>query len=166
VFFRYKGPKSVRRKNLEKEIPSPYPGDACFFCGTMNPIGLKLKFFLEEETGEVSTKYLPAPHFRGLGRILHGGIQSGLFDEIMGWTAHTLSKEMGVTTDLQVKFLKPVYLGVPLKVFCRIHSRKGPKVHLEASIRQGGATCTTGTGTYYLLPPARFAEITEGRDGE
>jgi hypothetical protein len=34
-----------------------------------------------------------------LGRILHGGIQSGLFDEIMGWTAMHVTKQVGVTRD-------------------------------------------------------------------
>lgn len=101
----------MKRRILKKEIINLYPGRDCLFCGEENPIGLKLKFYLDEETGEVSTEYLPSRLFVGLGNVLHGGIQAGLFDEIMGWTAHNLTGEMGVTSELRVKFLKPVYLG-------------------------------------------------------
>jgi acyl-coenzyme A thioesterase PaaI-like protein len=82
---------------MKKEIPNPYPEQTCFFCGEKNPIGLHLTFYLDEENGEVNTEYVPSKHFMGLGNILHGGIQSGLFDEIMGWTTHTLTGQNGVT---------------------------------------------------------------------
>jgi len=36
------------------------------------------------EKKEASTEYLPAKHFTGQGNILHGAIQMGLLDEIMG----------------------------------------------------------------------------------
>ena len=96
---------------MKKEIPNPYPEQECFFWGDKNPIGLRLKFYLDEETGEVTTDYIPSRLFMGLGNILHGGIQSGLFDEIMGWTTHTLTGQMGVTSKLNIPFLKSAYLG-------------------------------------------------------
>lgn len=65
---------------MKKEIPNPYLNEQCFFCGKENPDGLKLSFFLDDETGEVSTEYLPAPPFFGQGKILHGGIQVGMLE--------------------------------------------------------------------------------------
>jgi uncharacterized protein (TIGR00369 family) len=150
---------------LKKEIANLYADQGCLFCGEKNPIGLKLKFYLDEETEEVSTEYLPSKPFGGLGNILHGGIQTGLFDEIMGWTAHSLTGEMGVTSELGVKFLKPVYLGKRIKVYCRLTSRSGPEVHLEARIETpDGTVCSVATGTYYLLPQVRFQKLIYGHE--
>jgi acyl-coenzyme A thioesterase PaaI-like protein len=144
-----------------------YPGRDCLFCGVENPIGLKLKFYLDEETNEVSTEYLPSRPYVGLGNILHGGIQTGLFDEIMGWTAHSLTGEMGVTSELQVRFLKPVYLGKQISVRCRIVSREGPRVHMEARIETlDGVVCSVATGSYYLMPRARFHGLVQGNQNE
>ena len=148
---------------MKKIIPNQYLDQECIFCGEKNPIGLKLKFYLEEATGEVSTEYLPAQPFVGMGRILHGGIQAGLFDEIMGWTAHHLTGEMGVTSELTVKYKKPVYLGKKIFVACQISLRQDPRVLLEAKIETAdGTVCSTATGTYFLLPEDKFRKIVYG----
>jgi acyl-coenzyme A thioesterase PaaI-like protein len=150
---------------VKREIANLYPDQDCLFCGERNPIGLRLKFYLDEETGEVSTEYLPSRPFVGLGNILHGGIQSGLFDEIMGWTAHHLTGEMGVTSDLRIRFLKPVYLGKRIRVYCRLTSRNGPKVRLDARIEiPDGPVCSVATGTYYLLPQIKFQKLIHGQE--
>lgn len=151
--------------DMKREIANTYPDQECLFCGKRNPIGLKLRFYMDEETEEVSTEYLPAKPFAGLGNILHGGIQTGLFDEIMGWTAHSLTGEMGVTSELNVKLLKPVYLGRRIKVFCRLISRNGHRVHLDAKIEiSDGTVCSEATGTYYLLPQDRFNKLIYGKE--
>ena len=145
---------------MKKEIPNPYPEQECFFCGEKNPIGLHLKFYLDEDTGEVSTEYVPSRLFMGLGNILHGGIQSGLFDEIMGWTTHTLTGQMGVTSELNINFLKPAYLEKKLMISCRIIPQENSKVQLEATIKtEEGVVCTRATGTYYLLPQDKFEQL-------
>lgn len=150
---------------MKKEIPNPYPEQQCFFCGERNPLGLKLKFYLNEETGEVTAEYVPSRLFVGLGNVLHGGIQSGLFDEIMGWTTHTLTEQMGVTAELTIQFLKPAYVDKKLIVSCRIVSQEGPKVHLEASIATAeGTVCTRATGIYYLLPQDKFHALVYGHE--
>jgi uncharacterized protein (TIGR00369 family) len=150
---------------MNKEIPNPYPEQECFFCGDKNPVGLKLRFYLNEETGEVTTEYVPSRLFMGLGNILHGGIQSGLFDEIMGWTTHTLTGQMGVTTEINIHFLKPAYIGKKLTISCRITSQKKSKVRLEGTIETAeGAICTRATGTYYLLPQDKFEQLVYGKE--
>ena len=100
----------AHRDSYEKrDTENIYTQQECFFCGSNNPVGLKLRFYLDEEAGEVSTEYKASRLFVGLGNILHGGIQAGLFDEIMGWTAHNILKEMGVTKQF------------PPCSFCRLH---------------------------------------------
>jgi hypothetical protein len=90
---------------MKKEIPNLFPDQDCFFCGVNNPVGLRLQFFLDEETKEVSTEYVGIRNFMGLGNVLHGGIQSGIIDEMMGWTTHFLTKQMGVAIKLSLHFI-------------------------------------------------------------
>jgi uncharacterized protein (TIGR00369 family) len=146
-----------------KQIPAPVGTGECFFCGPSNPSGLKLAFFAaESEPTEVVCRWKPPSAYTGLGRILHGGIQSGLFDEIMGWTAMHVTKQVGVTASLRVKFLKPLYVEQEIEVRCRVKSKDGAKINLEAEIKDAsGTVCTSGTGTYRLMELARFKQLVE-----
>lgn len=148
---------------MKQEIQNPYPGQDCLFCGEANPVGPHLKFFLDEDTGEVSTEYLASEPFQGLGHVLHGGVQAGLLDEIMGWVTHASTGGVGVTSELRVQFLKPVYVGTRLTVSCRVTSRDGSIVHLAAEIQNSrGTTYAEATGTYLLLPQHKFQVIAYG----
>ncbi len=144
-----------------RPIANPYSGGGCFFCGGENPIGLKLEFLeTEEEPRELVCRWRPGRLYRGLGRVLHGGIQSGLFDEIMGWATHYLLRQSGVTGSLEVTFLSPVYVDDPLEVRCRIERIEGRQVHLSAEITNARQeVCTRATGTYILLDQERFREL-------
>jgi len=149
---------------MKKEIPNIYPDQTCFFCGSKNPVGLKLRFYSDDETGEVVAEFTAPRAFVGLGRILHGGIQSGLFDEIMGWTAHHLTGEMGVTSDLEITFVSPVYVGRKLDISCRLVSRQGSDIHLAAKIEVSGKVCSEAVGTYHLVSEDRFQRIIRGEE--
>ncbi len=144
-----------------KHIPNPYGREGCFFCGPTNPVGLKLNFYeTDGQPHELVCTWVPTPVFKGFGRVLHGGIQSGLFDEIMGWTAFHLTKKVGLTGQLNVRFLKPLFIEQEIEVRCRIESHKGSRVSLTAEIKDSrGEICTTATGTYVLMEPEKFTEL-------
>lgn len=144
-----------------KTLPNPYGTGSCFFCGPDNPTGLRLTFQMTEtEPRELVCRWVPPAHFSGFGRILHGGIQSGLFDEIMGWTSHHLTGQIGVTSSIRVEFLKPLSIEQEIEVRCRIESREGSRVNLVAEIKdQAGTICTKATGTYVLVSRDRFDSI-------
>ena len=141
-----------------KTLVNPYRESGCFFCGPANPQGLRLTFQeTETEPNELVCRWVPSPVYQGFGTVLHGGIQSGLFDEIMGWTTMHLTHEVAVTASLEVKFVKPLHVDQPIEVRCRIASRKGARVNLAAEIKNSeGWICTTATGTYVILDPERF----------
>ncbi len=143
-----------------KPIPNPYRTGECFFCGDQNPIGLRLDF-LESDTEprEVVLNWHVSPKFKGFGNILHGGIQSGIFDEIMGWATVHFTKGTGVTTELMIKFLRPVYVNEHIEARCRIAFREDDKVHLEAEISQRGEVCTRASGIYVLLDREKFDRL-------
>ncbi len=148
---------------MKREIKNPYPDSEaeCFFCGPESRDGLKLRFFRDEERSEISTEYVPERRFVGQGDILHGAIQMGLLDEIMGWTTVFESGQMAVTTAMSVKFLRPVYVcGKPVTATCRVVGQAARDIELYAELLDSEeAVCTTATSTYRLLPEERFKTL-------
>ena len=149
---------------MKEEIQNPFPDNNCFFCGSENNEGLKLTFYWDKARKETYTEYLPAQHFVGQGNILHGGIQMGLLDEIMGWTSYAFTQEMAVTTGLTIKFLQPTYIrGEKINVTCRVTSKEGPEVNMEAILSNNdGDVCTTATGTFHILPANEYRDLIQG----
>lgn len=149
---------------MKKKIQNPFSDNNCFFCGSNNKFGLKLKFFWDEEKKETYTEYLPVQHFAGQGNILHGAIQMGLLDEIMGWNSYVFTQEMAVTSDLNIKFLYPAYIrGEKLKITCQVTSRQGLKLNMQATLSNiEGTICTIAKGTYHILPPDKYKDLIQG----
>jgi uncharacterized protein (TIGR00369 family) len=145
-----------------RALHNPYAGGGCFFCGRANPIGLHLTFYeTDGDPPELLCRWTPTEAYRGLGRVLHGGIQCGLFDEIMGWAAHHFTGRSAVTGGLQVAFRRPVRLGREVTLRCRVVERRGREVHLAAELTDPeGRVCSRATGHYVQVPEERFREIT------
>ena len=146
---------------MKKELQNPFPDGNCFFCGSNNKSGLKLKFYWDEEKKEVYTEYLPARHFIGQGSILHGAIQMGLLDEIMGWASYAFTGKMAVTSDINIKFLKPTYInGEKISATCRVTSKKGQKIKMHAKLFNiKGTVCTEAEGVYHILSSEKYRDI-------
>lgn len=81
-------------------------GYNCFGCSPANPYGLKCQFFDEGEY--VTCNWQPSENYQGFFHILHGGIQATLIDEIASWAIFAYAKTAGVTTEMRVKYRKPV----------------------------------------------------------
>jgi acyl-coenzyme A thioesterase PaaI-like protein len=52
----------------------------CFVCGIENPIGLKLKFYTDDEKRCIA-RFRAKPEHQGYPGQLHGGLISSLLDE-------------------------------------------------------------------------------------
>ena len=150
-------------KKLEQALSSR----GCFLCDPENPVGPGLEFYPSGDVpGEVVCRWTPGPEYQGQGNILHGALQAGILDEIMGWVAHR-SGNPGVTTSLEVKFIRPIRVGRELEARGRAISQEGPKVHLEAELRDPrGRICARAKGTYHLLDPDRFRDLVEANREE
>jgi len=109
-----------------KRIPIPIlEGHDCFACGTNNPIGLKLKFY-RQDNYICSNVTLTRNHV-GWQNMAHGGIISTLLDEVMSWTVIYFKKSFSVTRRMGVRYLRPVPVGVPLTVKGTITSDEGKR---------------------------------------
>ena len=92
-----------------RKIKNPWTdkeGYDCYGCCHDNPIGLHMDFY--EDGDDIVCFWNPQQHFQGWVDTLHGGIQSTLIDEIASWVVFRKMSTTGVTSNLEVKFKKPV----------------------------------------------------------
>lgn len=124
----------------------------CFACSPYNDSGLQLEFW--EDGEEIVTKWDPLRIYEGWIGVLHGGIQATLLDEIGGWVTMLKLKTTGVTSDMQVKYLKPVTVaGGEIMVRGKLESVEGRIANISASLYNGsGVECARANLSYFVFP--------------
>lgn len=149
-----------------------YRNDQCVVCGFANPFSLGMEFY-ELENGEVAAFASTMDEHQSYPGRTHGGIISAMLDEVIGRAICTAEPACwGVTTDLAVKFKKPVPLGQKLLVVGRVTRNRSRmftgtgEIYLVNS-NSDGETCgellATAEGTYLKL---KAEQIIECEDGE
>ena len=70
-------------------------------------------------------------------------------------------KKMAVTSDINVKFLKPTYInGEKISITCQVTSKEGPKIKMHAKFFNiTGAICTEAVGNYHILSSEKYRNI-------
>lgn len=93
----------------------------CFVCGMKNDFGLKTRFY--EEGEELIAYFTPRHEHQSYPGRLHGGVAASILDEIIGRAMQIEDPDIwGVTTDLKIKYRKPLPLDCELKAVGRITS--------------------------------------------
>lgn len=137
------------------KIRNPYAGLEgydCIGCSPRHPFGLKMEFELIDQT--IISRWKPTDRFQGFPGVVHGGIQAALADEIAGWAIQVLLKTSGVTSDLEIKYLKPLLITggtITLKAMIGETNGKFTKVNVEI-FDQDYVLCTRSVITYYVFP--------------
>lgn len=105
----------------EGRVPIPkLQGHNCFACGTENPIGLNMQFYRMKDM--VCSDIVLEKDHEGWENMAHGGIISTLLDEVMSWTVLYFKRTFLVTRKMDIKYIRPVPLGIPLTVRGKILS--------------------------------------------
>ena len=124
----------------------------CFGCSPRNELGLRLEFW---DAGDyLMTRWDPKSWMMGYHNILHGGIQATLMDEIAGWVVLVKCKTGGVTTDMSIRYLKPVSItkGV-VEVRSALKKYEGNQATIECELMDGeGQMCATAEVRYFCYP--------------
>ncbi len=124
----------------------------CFGCGRLNPCGLKLEF--EEQDDTYITRFTGTAQHQGYDGIMHGGIVSTLLDEIMARYIY-VKGVTAVTARLEIRYLKPTPIAVPLLVKGRIVHHKGRLYETAGSIELPDGTVTAeGTAKVLVTGPS------------
>jgi uncharacterized protein (TIGR00369 family) len=90
--------------------------DTCFVCGEKNPLGLKLRFELEEDGRVVIDPLVFDTAFEGYPEHVHGGVVTAALDESAGWACTVRTGSLYFTAELTVRFRRAVPGGVPLRL--------------------------------------------------
>jgi uncharacterized protein (TIGR00369 family) len=138
----------------------------CFVCGESNPGGVHVHFY-EQEDGSLLARFTGADHHQGYPGRMHGGVITAIMDETMGRAIMIRHGEAiwGVTAELNVRFRKPVPLGVELTAIGRIVSEKSRTFEGAGELYlPDGSVAVEGSGKYVKLDISRIADFDEDRE--
>jgi len=148
----------------QKSFQDYYPDELsyCYGCGRLNDHGLQLKSYWDGE--ETVATFHPKPYHIAIPGYVYGGLIASLIDCHGTGTASAASyrkagREMGtdpalrfVTASLQVEYLRPTPLGVPLEVRGRVKDHKGRKVVVSIIVSAEGEVCARGEVVAVQMP--------------
>lgn len=126
----------------------------CFGCSNRNPRGLKMDFF--EDGDEIVCFWDPEWYYDGWNGMLHGGISASLLDELGEWLVFSKLDTAGVTTDLNVKYKKPVITTQgKIEIRGKITRQIKNLAIIEACIlNKNNERCVEANIRYYTYPKA------------
>jgi uncharacterized protein (TIGR00369 family) len=107
-----------------------------------------------EKGEEVCCDWEPRQHFQGYKNVLHGGIISTLMDEIASWYVFTKLRAAGVTSKINVKFIKPVKTdkgNLKLVAIKQEVSRRLADIKVKLYDNEG-QLCSEGVIQYFIFP--------------
>ncbi|HVN24041.1 MAG TPA: PaaI family thioesterase [Syntrophorhabdales bacterium] len=118
----------------------------CFFCG---PHGDGLKMRIQVKDGTIFSDFALDPKFQGYDNLAHGGIVSGILDEVMWWTIFVLTGKITVTRKMETEFLMPVRCGAPYKVTAKLLQQRHGNMYISGVIEDGeGKTVTRANALF------------------
>ncbi|REJ77085.1 MAG: PaaI family thioesterase [Acidobacteria bacterium] len=153
----------------------------CFVCGESNRHGLRLRFRAvgPDEEGRQGRRVVAdtslCTHHAGFAQRAHGGIVAALLDEAMGWATILRGGRFSFTGELQVRYLRPAPIGVPLRVEAWVerHNRRMGFAAARLSARgqepgtvgggdgEAGEVLATATGKFLFTGRAESERIAE-----
>lgn len=152
---------------MPREIENVFvdlPGNNCFVCHPGNELGLRLKFFADDDTGEVFTTVEPERHFNGFPGILHGGIQCAIMDELAFWAMFDKVGKLGVTTRIDLRYLAPVGFDTPLEARAKMIDFEGRKARVSVAIKGKDDRDSARAVVTYALPDRKTLAAILGED--
>jgi uncharacterized protein (TIGR00369 family) len=143
---------------MNRKIKNPYAKlrkeeeYQCFGCSPFNERGLQLSF---QECGKnkIETYWEPKSYYEGFFKILHGGIQATLQDEIAGWLIFSKCKTSGVTQSMNIRYLKPAYItDEKFRITARLIKQEEKKAIVKTELlNQKGEICSEAEVVYFLF---------------
>ena len=141
-----------------KVIAKQNNSDMCVVCGMKNPLSLGTKFYHVE--GDLLVGLVTGrDEHQSYPNRMHGGMISALLDEVIGRAINIPEPEaFGVTSDLSVKFKKPVPLNQELRVVGRLTKNTRLVFQAEGFIEDAaGNILATANATYIKMTAEKIA---------
>jgi acyl-coenzyme A thioesterase PaaI-like protein len=135
------------------------PQNACFGCGPANAQGLRIRSFIEADTGDLVATWSPEAHHQAFPGVLNGGICGALLDCHSNWAAamHLMTAAGAeappctVTADFHVALKRPTPMDAPLSLRARVVESEGDRAVVEATLSANGKVTATCRGTFVAV---------------
>ena len=137
-------------------------GHHCFACGTDNPIGLNMQFYRLGDM--VCSDITLERNHEGWEGMAHGGIISTLLDEVMSWTVLYFKRTFLVTRKMDMKYIKPVPLSIPLTAQGKIlDDTCAPKIEIRGElVDAAGKLLVRSRGEFVMLAKDQLSSVSNG----
>jgi uncharacterized protein (TIGR00369 family) len=113
------------------------------------------------EDGEaIVSRWKPRQEFQGWVDTLHGGVQATLADEIASWVVFRKFQTSGVTSKMEVRYLKPISTRdeyITLRAVVARQARNLVDIAVEI-FSSDGTLCTKASCLYFLFPKDKARE--------
>lgn len=119
----------------------------CFACGKNNPIGLKLKYHTENNTG--IAEFTPDVVHQGFMGITHGGLVATLLDEVMAKLLCDLQKP-AVTVEIKLSLRQPARIGEKLLLKSEIEEERSRGIKCRAEARREDGTLVAQSHALFM----------------
>jgi acyl-coenzyme A thioesterase PaaI-like protein len=134
----------------------------CYACGDLNPIGLHLRFRMEDDWA--IAPFTATRQHQGYPGYVHGGVVTSLLDEAMGWATYGRGI-WAITARLELRFRDVVPTDEPLEVRARIARDRGRTLDLTAELRDtSGKLLAEATGLLFRATPEQAEHIREAAE--
>ncbi len=134
--------------------------DGCFVCGHENHYGLKVQFYVKDNTVRVDLNF--ADHFKSYPNITHGGIQASILDEAMGWSAFIFSEveTFLFTRELTLTYKRNAPLGEPLLLVTEYVGQEHGMLYTTKGkiVDMNGKVITLAKGKFFPIGKDKMAE--------
>lgn len=147
-----------------KAFQDYYPEELshCYGCGRLSEHGYQIKSHWDGE--ESVAFFTPQPYHIAIPGYVYGGLVASLIDchgtgtaaaaayRAAGREMDTLPAFRFVTAALQIEYLRPTPLGVPLEIRGRVQEIKGRKVVVSETVSANGEVCVRGQVVAVQMP--------------
>jgi uncharacterized protein (TIGR00369 family) len=124
----------------------------CLVCGPGNLKGLRLKLFVDPETGVVQTRFVTLKEHIGFEGVAHGGVIATVLDEVMVWAASWTGKRFCLCGEMSVRYRHRAEVGQPLIFTAQVQSTRSKLIATRGEATdESGRIIATAAGKYVPL---------------
>jgi len=134
----------------------------CFFCGAATG-GPAMELHYGEEN--VFCKFVAREKFQGYDGMLHGGIVTGILDEVMWWALFMEKRAVCATSKIEVRFNRPILCGNSYVAFGSLIKENGRTYQMSGCIEdEKGRVCARSAGSFRKIEKFTLDDVVKHLD--
>jgi uncharacterized protein (TIGR00369 family) len=148
--------------------PARQPNSSgCFVCGLHNPIGLKMVFQEDLETGQIRAELNIPDAYRSYPGVVHGGIVATILDETSGRALmlHTGDiQAFFVTAKMEVRYRCAAPTNTPLTAVGWVVRAGETRARVQGELRLEDGSVVASCESLIVRPPEGFLDRWDEED--